>query len=97
LLAKLRPWRLLAGVLGGLAAFGVLVNAVARAAWPRGVHGPLAVGADSFTQHGVIVGILHHWLLLPKNTYEIANYRIGNYAFVVLIAVLLILTLLHGW
>lgn len=97
LLAKLRPWRLLAAVLGGLAAFGVLVNAVARAAWPRGVHGPLAVGADSFTQHGVIVGILHHWLLLPKNTYEIANYRIGNYAFVVLIAVLLILTLLHGW
>jgi branched-chain amino acid transport system permease protein len=97
LLVKARPWRLFGAVIGGLALFGVVVNAIARAVWPRGVHGPLAVGEDSFTQHGFLVSVLHRWLLLPKNTYELANYRVGNYGFVILIALLLALTLLHGW
>jgi ABC-type branched-subunit amino acid transport system permease subunit len=97
LLAKLRPWRLLAAVLSALVAFGVVVNAIARGVWSRGVHGPLAVGADSFTQHGFLASILHHWLLLPQGTYAVADYRIGNYAFVVLVGLLLALSLLHGW
>jgi ABC-type branched-subunit amino acid transport system permease subunit len=97
LVAKVRPWRLLAGVLGGLVAFGLVVNAVVGVVWPRGVHGPLAVGADSFTQHGLLADVLHHWLILPKNTYEAADYRIGNYVFVVVIGLVLALTLLHGW
>jgi branched-chain amino acid transport system permease protein len=96
LVVKIRPWRLLGAVLGGLVAFGLVVNAVVGAVWPRGVHGPLAVGADSFTQHGFLADLLHHWLVLPKNTYEVANYRIGNYAFVLVIGLVLALTLLHG-
>jgi branched-chain amino acid transport system permease protein len=97
LVAKARPWGLFAAILGALAVFGVVVNALVGAVWPRGVHGPLAVGADTFTQHGFLVSVLHHWLALPKNTYEVANYRIGNYAFVILIGLLLALTLVHGW
>ena len=97
LLVKVRPRRLLAAVLGGLVVFGLVVNAVARGVWPRGVHGPVAVGADSFTQHGFVASVLHHWLLLPSNTYEVANYRVGDYVFVITVGLVLALTLLHGW
>ncbi|HVA31051.1 MAG TPA: branched-chain amino acid ABC transporter permease, partial [Gaiellaceae bacterium] len=44
LLVKLRPWRALAGVLGGTIAFGYAVHAIAASAWPRGVHGSASVG-----------------------------------------------------
>ena len=97
LVAKVRPWRLLAAVLGGVVVFGVVVNAIVGAVWSRGVHGPVAVGADSFTQHGFRAAVLHHWLVLPKNTYEVADYHIGNYAYVLLIAMVLTLTVVSGW
>jgi ABC-type branched-subunit amino acid transport system permease subunit len=35
--------------------------------------------------------------VLPKNTYEIPNYQIGNYAFVFLIGLVLALTVVRGW
>ncbi len=97
LVAKLRPWRVLASVLGGLVVFGVVVNAVVGAVWPRGTAGPLYVGPSGFTTHGFLASVLRHWLVLPKNTYEIPNYQIGNYAFVVLIGLVLALTVVQGW
>jgi branched-chain amino acid transport system permease protein len=97
LLAKLRPWRLLAAVLAGLAAFGVIVNQIVAAVWPRGVAGPIAIGPTSFTKHGFFAAILRHWVVLPGHTYTDSNYQIGNYAFVVVIGLVLVLTLVHGW
>jgi branched-chain amino acid transport system permease protein len=97
LLAKIRPWRMLGAVLGGVAAFGVVVHAIVGAIWPRGTAGPIASGVFGFTTHGWLAIVLRHWLALPKNTYEVNNYKIGNVAFVTLIALLLALTLVKGW
>jgi branched-chain amino acid transport system permease protein len=97
LMAKLRPWRVLVAVLGAVAVFGVVVNAIVGAVWPRGIAGPLYVGGSDFTTHGWLAWVLRHWLVLPKNTYEIPNYQIGNYAFVILIGLVLALTVVSGW
>jgi branched-chain amino acid transport system permease protein len=97
LLIKLRPWRLLGAVLAGLAAFGVVVNQIVGAVWPRGVHGPIAVGPTSFSKHGFFATVLRHWLVLPANTYTVPNYKIGNYAFVIVLALVLALTVVKGW
>ncbi len=97
LLVKIRPWRLLAAVLGGLVAFGLVVHAIVGAVWPRGTAGPISSGVFDFTTHGWLAVALRHWLILPKNTYEVANYQIGNYAFVILIVLVLLLTVVSGW
>jgi branched-chain amino acid transport system permease protein len=97
LLVKIRPWRVLAAVLGGLVAFGLVVHTVVGVVWPRGTAGPISSGVFEFTTHGWLAVALRHWLVLPKNTYEVANYQIGNYAFVTLIALVLALTVVHGW
>ena len=97
LVAKFRPWRVLAAVVAALVAFGVVVNQIVGAVWPRGTAGPLFAGGNDFTTHGWTAVALRHWLVLPKNTYELPNYTIGNYAFVILIALVLALTVLQGW
>jgi ABC-type branched-subunit amino acid transport system permease subunit len=97
LLAKVRPWRVLAAVLSGLVAFGLVVNAIVGAIWPRGTAGPISTGVLDFTTHGWLAEALRHWLVLPKNTYEVANYQVGNYAFVILIGLVLTLTVVRGW
>lgn len=97
LLVKLRPWRLLAAVLVGVAAFGVVVNQIVGAVWPRGVHGAIAVGPTAFTRHGFFAAVIRHWMVLPANTYEASNYRYGNYVFVLTIAFVLACTVLRGW
>jgi ABC-type branched-subunit amino acid transport system permease subunit len=97
LIAKLRPWRLLAAVLAGLVVFGVVLNQIVGAVWPRGVHGPIATGPTSFTTHGFLADAIRHWLVLPANTYTADNFKIGNYAFVLVIALVLACTVLKGW
>ena len=97
LVAKVRPWRVLAAVVGGLAVFGVVMNQIVGAVWPRGTAGPVFVGGVQFTTSGWTAGILRHWLVLPANTYTVPNYQIGNYAFVLLIALALTLTVVRGW
>jgi ABC-type branched-subunit amino acid transport system permease subunit len=97
LLVKLRPWRLLVAVLGGLVVFGVVVNQIVGAVWPRGVHGPIAIGPTEFTTHGFFATGLRHWLVLPAHTYTEESFRIGNYAFVLVIGLVLALTVLKGW
>ncbi len=91
---KLRPARLLAGVVAGIAAFGVAVNLIVGAVWPRGTAGPVLISGGRFTTHGVVADVLRHWLVLPANTYTVPDYRVANYAFVILIALALGLTLL---
>jgi branched-chain amino acid transport system permease protein len=97
LLVKIRPWRVLAALLGGIAAFGVVVHAIVGAVWPRGTAGPLSTGVFEFTTNGWLAVGLRHWLALPKNTYEVGNNQIGNYAFVILIVLVLTLTVVSGW
>lgn len=97
LLVKLRPWRLFAAVLGGLVAFGVVVNAIVGAVWPRGTAGPVLASGGVFTTHGWVAEALRHWLVLPANTYTVPDFRLGNYAFVLLVALALTLTLVRGW
>jgi ABC-type branched-subunit amino acid transport system permease subunit len=85
LLVKLRPWRVLALVLGGTVALGYAVHAVASTAWPRGVHGSASVG-------GWFGSGLDDWVLHPSTP-----RTIGNVAFVVLVLAVLLLTTLDGW
>jgi ABC-type branched-subunit amino acid transport system permease subunit len=97
LVAKIRPWRVLGAVLAGLVAFGLVVHAIVGAVWPRGTAGPISTGVFEFTTHGWLAVVLRHWLVLPKNTYEVADYQIGNVAFVTLVVLVLALTVVQGW
>jgi ABC-type branched-subunit amino acid transport system permease subunit len=97
LLLKIRPWRVLAGVAGGVIAFGLIVNAIVGAVWPRGTAGPIFTGGNGFTTHGWLADVLRHWIVLPANTYTQPDYTIGSYAFVLLIALVLALTVVKGW
>jgi ABC-type branched-subunit amino acid transport system permease subunit len=97
LVVKVRPWRLLALLLAGLVVFGVVVNQVAGTISTRAVSGPIAVGPTTYTSHGFLATVLRHWLVLPANTYENGDYRLGNYAFVIVIALVLACTVVKGW
>jgi branched-chain amino acid transport system permease protein len=97
LLAKVRPWRRLATVLAGTAAFGVVLHTIVGAVWPRGTQGPIPIGSSDFGHGGWLGWLLRHWLVLPANTYSLGRYTVFNYLFVLLIALVLFLTLLHGW
>ena len=97
LIVKVRPWRLLAAVLAGLAVFGVVVNQIAGAISASSVAGPIAVGPTSYTTHGFLATGIRHWLVLPANTYEAGDYRTGNWAFVLVIGLVLACTVVKGW
>ena len=97
LLAKLRPWHVLGAVLGGLVAFGLIANAIAGAISARLVAGPLAMGPTAYTKHGFFATFIRHWMILPAHTYTNADFKVGNYAFVVTILLVLALTVVKGW
>jgi len=86
LVAKLRPWPKLVGVLGATVGLGYAVHAIVGAAWPPGTKGQ-AAGGD------VIARAVQSWVIHPSH----AATEIGNYAFVGLILAVLGLTLLRGW
>ncbi|MFN2627125.1 MAG: branched-chain amino acid ABC transporter permease [Gaiellaceae bacterium] len=83
LIAKVRPWRWLAGVLAGTIALGFAVHATVGAVWPRGTAAPIQSA-------GALSGFLKHWVVLPSNP-----QMIGNYVFVALVLAILALTLLR--
>ena len=85
LLAKIRPWRWLAIVVGGTIGFGYAVHAIGTAIWSSSVGGQTSVG-------GTLGSFLQGWVLHPTNP-----RTVGNYAFVVLVLAILGLTLLQGW
>jgi branched-chain amino acid transport system permease protein len=84
LVAKLRPWRVLAAVVASLVALGFAAHAVADAAWPR-------LTAGSAEGAGHLSGAIESWMLLPSHPEKIANY-----AYVILIAAVLLCTQLRG-
>ena len=83
LVAKLRPWRKLAAVLGALVGLGFAFGAVAGAVWSTANEGVLS-GGD------VIGRGVQSWVVHPA---EHAT-QIGNYGFVLLIALVLLLTVI---
>ena len=85
LVAKVRPWRKLAGVILGLVAFGYAFHAIVGVIWPSATRGQ-AAGGDAIGR------AVQDWVIRPSHDAT----TIGNYAFVGLIAAVLGLTLLHG-
>jgi branched-chain amino acid transport system permease protein len=83
-LTKVRPWQKLVTVVGGTLALGFALHAIADAWFPRWTAG------DANT--GKLAHWVSHWMLLPSHTTQIANW-----AYVLTIALILVLTLLHGW
>ena len=83
-LAVVRPWRRCALFLTGLVGFGFALHAIADAAWPR-------LTAGHAESAGFLKGPIESWVLLPTDTVQIANF-----AYVILIAAILLITRLHG-
>ena len=83
-LYRVRPWSRLVGVVAGTIGFGFALHAIADAAWPR-----LTAGASG--GQGTLARAVGSWILLPSNP-----TRIANFAFVILIAAVLGLTVLKG-
>ncbi len=79
LVVKLRPWRVLAAVLVGTAVAGFVLREVVGAIWPFTLHASGAV-PGSFGR------ALADWLPVA------VNYKVGNYAFLLLVACVLVLT-----
>src|SRR5205823_9815712 len=77
-LVKVRPWRVLAGVLAGLVGFGLVVHAIADAAYPRLVAGK-ALGSGAFAD------AMNHWMLYPRHPTKIADI-----AYVVMVAAIVV-------
>jgi branched-chain amino acid transport system permease protein len=83
-LTKIRPWQRLAVVVGGTIGLGFALHAIADAASPRWTAGA--------PNEGALAHWVSHWMLLPTDATQIANW-----AYALLIAAILVLTLLHGW
>jgi ABC-type branched-subunit amino acid transport system permease subunit len=83
-LIKIRPWQRLAVLVGGTLAFGFVLHVIADAAWPRWTAGS--------PNEGALAHWVSHWMLLPSHSTQIANWAYG-----LLIAAILVLTLLKGW
>ncbi|MGZ4365690.1 MAG: branched-chain amino acid ABC transporter permease [Gaiellaceae bacterium] len=81
---RLRPWPRLVGVVAGTIGFGFAIHAIADAVWPR-------LTAGSSGGEGALAQAVGSWVLLPSDPKQIANF-----AFVILIAAVLGLTLIHG-
>jgi ABC-type branched-subunit amino acid transport system permease subunit len=83
LLLRVRPWRRLAALVVGVVAFGFAVRGIADLVWSRGTAG--SAGG------GFIGRIVDHWVLIPTHPEQI-----GNWAYVLLIAGILVVTQLRG-
>ena len=97
LIAAIRPWRRLAAILAGIAAFGVVVHAVVASVTAHGTDGLLNTGPESFERGGALGWVLRHWLALPGGTYEEGSRTWFNIALVGLIGLVLWMTLVKGW
>jgi branched-chain amino acid transport system permease protein len=82
MLAKLRPWKVLAAVVAGTIAFGFAAYAVITALWPASNDGTGAVS-------GALGRALEHWVPIPADPTQA-----GNWGFVALVVLILVLTTL---
>jgi ABC-type branched-subunit amino acid transport system permease subunit len=72
------------GIAAGTLVFGFAVRAVVGALWADGVDGTLP-------GEGWLTDALSHWVLVPTDPFDI-----GRYAYVLLIAMVVSLTFIHG-
>jgi branched-chain amino acid transport system permease protein len=97
LIWKIRPWRRLAAIAGGVVAFGVAIHAIVAATSARGTDGLLNTGPTSFGEGGWFGWAIRHWLALPADTYATGTRTPFNIALVGLLVLVLLLTVLKGW
>jgi branched-chain amino acid transport system permease protein len=83
LVTQLRPWRRLVAVVAATIALGFALHAIADAWFPRWTAGEPGEGA--------LAHAISHWMLLPSDPTRIANFAYG-----LLIAAILVLTLVRG-
>jgi branched-chain amino acid transport system permease protein len=85
--AIIRPWRwrVAGAVVAATIAFGFVVHAVVEAVWPSGVAGTSAGEA-------AIDDWVSSWVIVPEDPTDF-----GKWAYVLLIAAVLALTVLKGW
>jgi branched-chain amino acid transport system permease protein len=81
----LRPWWLFGAVVGSVIALGVATVAIVEAVAPSWSGGPVVEG-------GRFAELIEAWVLIPED-----HARFGDWAYVTLVAAILILTLLRGW
>jgi ABC-type branched-subunit amino acid transport system permease subunit len=82
---RVRPWTRLVFVIGGTIAFGFAVYAIVGAIDPTATSGSAIEG-------GRLTGLIESFVVIPAHP-----GRWPEYGYVVLIALVLILTRLHGW
>jgi branched-chain amino acid transport system permease protein len=97
LVVAIRPWKRLAAILAGIAAFGIGVHAIVAVTTTTGTDGLLNTGPEEFGDGGRAGWVIRHWLALPGGTYETGTKVPFNFALVGLIALVLCLTLFNGW
>jgi ABC-type branched-subunit amino acid transport system permease subunit len=85
----LKSWKRLAIVLGGAIAFGFVVYGISSLIWDRGTSGAPVVGPNGANWLGTAIS---HWMLLPVNAIQIANW-----AYFSLVILIMISTLAKGW
>jgi branched-chain amino acid transport system permease protein len=85
LLLWLRPRWLAGTVVGAVIALGIATVAIVEAVAPSWSGGPVVEG-------GRFAGLTEDWVLIPED-----HERFGDWAYVTLVAAILILTLLRGW
>jgi ABC-type branched-subunit amino acid transport system permease subunit len=83
-LTKVRPWQKLAVLVGGTIALGFALHAIADAWFPRWTAGSPGEGR--------LAHWVNHWMVMPSHATQL-----GNWAYALTIALILVLTLLHGW
>jgi ABC-type branched-subunit amino acid transport system permease subunit len=90
--AVVRPWRWRIGalVVGATIGFGFAVHAIADAAWPAGTSGETA--GQAWIDRAV-----DPWVLQQANPTPEVPTAAGRWAFVILIAAVLALTVVRGW
>jgi hypothetical protein len=84
LIVKIRPWRTLAAVLAGIAAFGFAANAIVGAISPAAVAGQ--PGSSGWIGH-----LVSNWVIVPAHA---STY--GNVLYIVLILMVLWIIRLQG-
>jgi branched-chain amino acid transport system permease protein len=85
LVLRLRPWWRLGAVLAGVLALGLVAQTVVEAAAPSWTGGSVVEG-------GTFKGAIEELVLIPRG-----HSDFGNYAYVGLVAAILLLTQLRGW
>jgi branched-chain amino acid transport system permease protein len=81
----LRPWWRLGAVVAAVAVLGVATVAIVEAVAPSWSGGPVVEG-------GRLAGVIEDCVLIPAG-----HDRFGSWAYVALVAAILLLTLLRGW